>query len=603
MVDYNNKELPTSSNCSRDKAEGALIALAAGDALGWPQEFPTKALGQNKGLLPSTEFRTWIRRGGGRFHPHEEAIQAGEYSDDTQLTLAVARCRILSADIWWTAFTQTELPLWTLYERGGGGATKSAAESWLKGSAPWKKEGGASARRYFEAGGNGVSMRVLPHAIFFAGQEDPRTLLDDVVTDGVATHGHPRALVGATAYAYAAWWLARARQTVRFGELVEVLLDKASVWGAFPGVNDTRNGWFQAVNRGSKNVYERLWFQVLEEMKKLFDRVRRGLQAGAISDDEEVLHDIGCYGREKGSGTISTAAAVYLCARYAAQPVQGVLRAAFAAGTDTDTIAAMTAGLMGCLAGSEWLPRDWFSVQDYDYIRQIANRLALGPDGTEEQPSQLGQVGLKDIEAIFRSLHEGSRGELRLHSGRTAHVISFFSPKIQNRPTSFKRWQIKTSDGQMLYVAKYAKKPKDEPTNEVGRGLFSEPAVRSTGRTRGTAVGIKLTVSDMKAVAEFYEKTLGLRLLRKTSRFVSFGIVSLVDSRYAHELTGGATSQSPGPGRHRVEIHVPDVESAQSDVQAAGAQLVQGIVVTPWGERSFHCFDPEGNLVEVIERR
>ena len=27
-------------------------------------------------------------------------------------------------------------------------------------------------RRYFDAGGNGVAMRVLPHALFLAGQDD-----------------------------------------------------------------------------------------------------------------------------------------------------------------------------------------------------------------------------------------------------------------------------------------------------------------------------------------------------------------------------------------------------------------------------------------------
>jgi ADP-ribosylglycohydrolase/catechol 2,3-dioxygenase-like lactoylglutathione lyase family enzyme len=531
-------------------------------------------------------------------------IQAGEYSDDTQLTLAVARCRILSASTWWAAFTRTEVPLWTLYERGGGGATKRAAESWIKGNAPWKEEDRAFVRRYFEAGGNGVSMRVLPHAIFYAGQEDPKTLLNDVVSDGVATHGHPRALLGATAYAFAAWWLARARQTVRFGELVDALLDKAAVWGALPAAADTRNGWFDEANRNTESGYEHLWFHVLEEMKKLLDRVHHGLQAGAIADDEEVLRDIGCYGREKGSGSISTAAAVYLCARYAAQPVQGVLRAAFATGIDTDTIAAMTGGLMGCLAGSQWLPREWFSVQDCDYLRQIANRLAMGPGSAEEGPNQPRPLGLKDIRTIYETLQKDYRGELQLGGGRVARVIDFYTPRSQPRSTILQRWQMKTSDGQTLYITKFSRRAKDKATSEADVKLFGEPkAVKSAGRAMPTAAGIKLTVTDMKAVAEFYETVLGLRPLRRMPRFISFGAVSLVDAQYAHELTGGATSVSPGPGRHRVEVHVPDVEAVYADAQAAGIHLVKGIVVTPWGERSFHCLDPEGNLVEVIERR
>ena len=106
------------------KAEGAFLALAAGDALGWPQEMPRRVRRDAGGATPSLEFRTWTRRNGGRFHPYDETIGAGEYSDDTQLTLAVARSRTHHGSNWWKAFMQVELPRWTIYERGGGGATK-----------------------------------------------------------------------------------------------------------------------------------------------------------------------------------------------------------------------------------------------------------------------------------------------------------------------------------------------------------------------------------------------------------------------------------------------------------------------------------------------
>ena len=120
------------------KAEGAFLALAAGDALGWPQEMPRNILGNRGNAGAHVEFEEWRRRGGGRFHPFEEVIHSGEYSDDTQLTLAVARSRIHHCPAWWKAFTRIELPLWTLYERGGGGATKRAANAWAGGSPPWK---------------------------------------------------------------------------------------------------------------------------------------------------------------------------------------------------------------------------------------------------------------------------------------------------------------------------------------------------------------------------------------------------------------------------------------------------------------------------------
>ncbi len=96
------------------KAEGAFVALAAGDALGWPQEMPRRVRGGVGGGAPSLEFRAWTRRSGGRFGLYDETIGAGEYSDDTQLALAVARCRADHGEDWWKAWVRMELPRWTL---------------------------------------------------------------------------------------------------------------------------------------------------------------------------------------------------------------------------------------------------------------------------------------------------------------------------------------------------------------------------------------------------------------------------------------------------------------------------------------------------------
>jgi ADP-ribosylglycohydrolase len=271
---------------ARSRVEGAFTALAAGDALGWPQEF----LSRKQRVQPTPAFRDWQRRSGGRFQPHTEIIRAGEYSDDTQLTLAVARSRLTAGTSWWAHFTRNELPLWMLYERGGGGATKRAALSWLRGVAPWKQSEGPAVARYFEAGGNGVAMRVIPHAIFHAEAQDPTALLRDVVVDGTATHGHPRALVGAAAYAYAAWWLLRAQHTVGFGELLTVLLDSSSTWGAVP--SSAKTEWFDAANSSLRD-YEKLWAAVVDETRQLLLLAQRGLEEGALADDEEVLNRMG----------------------------------------------------------------------------------------------------------------------------------------------------------------------------------------------------------------------------------------------------------------------------------------------------------------------
>lgn len=439
------------------KAEGAFLALAAGDALGWPQEMPRNVQGNRANEGTHVEFREWTRRSGGRFQPYEEIIRSGEYSDDTQLTLAVARSRTNHGPAWWKAFTRIELPLWTLYERGGGGATTRAANAWASGHPPWKSSKREGIRRYFEAGGNGVAMRVLPHALFLAGQDDPTTLMHDVVLDGSATHGHPRALIGATIYAHAAWSLARLSNTLQFGELLDALIDEASVWGGFPKPARDGSSWFEAADAATDARYDLIWERTTHEMRELLEKARKGLQAGALADDHAVLKDLGCFGRAKGAGTSSAAGAAYLAARHAAQPVQGILRAAFEKGADTDTLAAMAGGLMGCLAGIEWLPQAWLQVQDAEYLRNIAARVAQGPEGASERPVE----PLPLLQSILSELVPNGNQEVCLGGATRVVETTSRNPKPLGKSTVVCAWQLKTADGQTMYVTKVGRVSKE----------------------------------------------------------------------------------------------------------------------------------------------
>ena len=161
---------------------------------------------------------------------------------------------------------------------------------------------------------------------------------------------------------------------------------------------------------------------------------------------------IGCFGKSKGAGTVSTAASVYLCARYAAQPTQAVLKTAFAQGADTDTIAAMTGGLSGALTGSDWMPTDWLSVQDCDYIRKMANAFARGPCETQERHQGLRTIGKKDIDSLIEKLVQGRWGKFDLDGVRRSEVVDMMSLKPLSKNTLARVWHIRTDDGQTVYV-------------------------------------------------------------------------------------------------------------------------------------------------------
>ncbi len=468
-----NKQLIMIENSHHAKAEGAFLASAAGDALGWPQEIRGKKIRPCE-ITTKADFSSWVRLAGGRFYRHEQEINAGEYSDDTQLLLAVARCRTLTTPSWWETFTRTELPLWSLYERGGGASTKRSVRSWLRGVPPWVDNGSRQLASYFNAGGNGVAMRVLPHAIYHAKEDDPTQLLRDIFLDGISTHGHPRALVGAVAHGFAAWWFLRSQRTIAFGEIIDVLLEEIDLWGVLPDLHDFDGSWTNAAAEAFRGSYGENWYKALEEMVALLNEVQTGLSSGAISDDEAVLRRIGAYGRTKGAGTITAAAALYLISRYAAQPVHGIVRAAFGYGTDTDTIAAMVGGLAGCMAGKDWIPQAWYRVQDCDYIRQLAIVVAKGQHKKTLQRELPVVVGHRQVNAIRRSLTTVKDPYLILDGNRRAKVVDVSQPQAVSRSSTLRTWSLHIDDGQTIYVSIQSRIPQrsqEMPIKDDNRNL------------------------------------------------------------------------------------------------------------------------------------
>ncbi|OLT36436.1 hypothetical protein BJF84_10500 [Rhodococcus sp. CUA-806] len=106
-------------------------------------------------------------------------------------------------------------------------------------------------------------------------------------------------------------------------------------------------------------------------------KLQQGLSAGILGNDLEVLGDLGCFDKTvNGSGTVSATGAIYLASRNAPRPVSGLVRAAFMDKADTDTMASMTAGLLGALHGPGWLQNGANSLQDRAYIERMADSCA-----------------------------------------------------------------------------------------------------------------------------------------------------------------------------------------------------------------------------------
>src|ERR1700733_4488865 len=185
---------------------GSLMGGAITDALGWPTEFArTPADLERMGIkYPVHDFVGWSKRTGGRFFTRTDYIQPGDYSDDTQLTLSVARSLNSDGTVDNAYFAKQELRYWLDYARGAGATVTAGAKAAARSSTDWRwnffrfKRGRHNDLDYRGAGANGAAMRIAPIAL--ANLRDQRKALTEVWKNSIVTHGHPRAIMGAIVY-------------------------------------------------------------------------------------------------------------------------------------------------------------------------------------------------------------------------------------------------------------------------------------------------------------------------------------------------------------------------------------------------------------------
>ncbi len=436
-----------------EKCKGAMLATAIGDALGWPIEQRSK----NKARKPkASDFFVEWTRGCSQPAYHDERILPGEYSDDTQMMLAVARSIIIGG--WEKHLAEKELPYWLQYERGGGGALLKAARSVSEKKVQlWQSN---YTKDYFNAGGNGAAMRILPHVIAAKSSPDLLNLMLDVLKDTLITHGHPRAFLGATCYAYALNFLLRKDAVLEYGGLVSAVIEGQSIWGSFPNP-ELFGYWLGIANQYAGFDYVQEWKSVRDNMVRQFEYIKASLKKGLMIDDTKVLTDLECFGKVNGAGDVAVLAAIYLASRYANNPALGIKVPAFSFGADTDTLASMTGGLLGMLSGTSWIPPEWKRVQDYDCLVRTTelllsdNRIEAAKAELSEAKSPgsnwittpIGTIRLIDTKEV----PNGKRGVVIIKKWQTALGQTLYTKKLYLFDN---RQQLHTqSDGQMRFDA------------------------------------------------------------------------------------------------------------------------------------------------------
>lgn len=315
---------------------GALLGTFVGDALGAPVEgWSAERIQQEHGRLD----KMLPDRGG-----------PGFYTDDTQLTIALAEAILEAGGIEAETIAERMLDLHDP-RRGYGAGTTRVFQQWREGVGVDK-----ASRRIFDEGlfGNGGSMRVASVAAAY--HHDLASLREAARRSCKVTHAHPLGVVGAQLQARA---------------VAEAIRSDPSSVRSTPLMDRIRSGADWELDDGT-------YARSLDEVEELLEREER-------PGPREVANRLGNDSRAFAS--VPTALYSVLSR---VESFEEALVDAIAVGGDTDTIGAMAGAIAGGLHGVEAVPDRWFDqledgARGRGHVIELGERLAVFAE--EQRPA------------------------------------------------------------------------------------------------------------------------------------------------------------------------------------------------------------------------
>ncbi len=304
-----------------ERARGCFLGLAVGDALGHPTEFidSVAAIRAKYGPAGVTDFAPAGR------HP------AGTFTDDTQMTIAVARAlsRAGHADLDTLMTTLgAELVAWARSpenDRAPGGACMRGCSE-LEARVPWRSAGVRDSK------GCGAAMRAAPIGLYF--HDDLDALVRVAAAQSALTHRHPTGIASSVAAA------APVAHVVRHGTLSGAL---AHTRAAVEKVTTSLLIEVGCDDRTAESIGNREMLAILDRTEACLDR-----------DTDDVCALLG----EAWVGEEAVATALWCVLRAEGDYRAAVLRGANSSG-DSDSIACIAGAIAGALVGRDGLPAAW----------------------------------------------------------------------------------------------------------------------------------------------------------------------------------------------------------------------------------------------------
>lgn len=360
---------------SEEQVVRSALWAAYGDAVGFATELIShQEFVKRHGVSHIEGPIDWARKVGGMFGPLVE-FPVGTYSDDTQLRLSTSRA--IRGDGYFDveSFAKVELPVWLNYALGAGRGSKAAATHLSQREVSWSqnffKNNGND---YCKGGGNGAAMRIQPHV--WASQSSDLSFIKDVVRNSICTHGHPRAIVGACIHAAMLQYALTNKAVPEPKDWFDIG-EGAAVAGYESLVEDQELSlvWIPHWNNLSEIPLEAAWAETVIEWQNCVELAVS--ICSAAQEPKQAYLDIlsqlqGFDPSQRGSGLRTALFAIVLAWLYRKHsPEVGLLVAANAFQSDTDTIATMAGALLGAIATDT--PKS--EIQDAQYIHDEAVRI------------------------------------------------------------------------------------------------------------------------------------------------------------------------------------------------------------------------------------
>jgi ADP-ribosylglycohydrolase len=319
---------------ARARVVGAMMALAAGDALGLPFEFEPRAAREAD---PVREMR-----GGGTWK-----LEPGTWSDDTSLALCLAESIVERGfdpeDSGRRSLAWLDEGLWAARGTafGAGGATARALGR-VRSGMPSVLAGG----RGENDNGNGSLARILPASIWLAALPEPARFRA-IAAFSATTHGHPRSILACWLHCLVAGALLRGEAPRE--AYVSAMDEARSLLGSLP-----------PSARAEADAYARVLGGKLDSVP-----------SKAI----------------RGSGYVVHCLEASLWCLIATEDLPSCVLAAVNLGEDADTTAAVAGGLAGLAHGRAAVPERWAAaLARSGEIEALVERLAALVDSAPPLP-------------------------------------------------------------------------------------------------------------------------------------------------------------------------------------------------------------------------